>query len=73
MHSELPKRYDPNDFDRAVALASITTIYMFGAEERMPELQEGAADAFCKLFDVFTAVDLESMGISLPYGEEDDH
>jgi hypothetical protein len=73
MHSGLPKKYDPNDFDRAVALASITTLYMFGAEERMHELQEGAADAFCKLFDVFTASDLESMGISLTYGEEDDH
>ena len=63
----------PSGFSKEETLASILALYTFAADTYANDLQQQAADAFCKLFDILNPAEFAEMGISLPYGEGDGH
>ncbi len=66
------KRFD-SDFDREVTLASLEATYEYAREWNMPDLQEGCADTFCKLFDIPEPEFFCGVGISTSTGAGDYH
>lgn len=64
---------DPNRFSKEETLASIVALYTFGADTCADDIQQQAAEAFCKLFDILNPAEFAHMGILLSYGEGDGH
>ncbi len=62
-----------SDFDRQVTLASLEATYEYARDWNMPDLQEGCADTFCKLFDIPEPEFFWSVGISTSTGAGSDH
>ena len=67
----VPYKFD-SEFERSVVLTSIITTYVNATRYKMEDLRQGAADTFCRLFEVISLEELHALRVTR-YGDGDDH
>tara|TARA_R110000850_G_scaffold253961_2_gene379218 strand:+ start:223 stop:417 length:195 start_codon:yes stop_codon:yes gene_type:complete len=57
-----------SQFYQDVNLASIVATYEYATQCGLDDLREGAADTFCRLYEVFDTEELHALGVTKSNG-----